>query len=73
MEFKAVGGNMGPSEEQQIKTYMKVLKIKAGLLINFQQPKKEGKFQLKTKEVNIQRGRAFREVRHLLLIIFAPA
>lgn len=53
LEFKAVGGNMGPSEEQQIKTYMRILKIKAGLLINFQQPKKEGKSQLEIKEVSI--------------------
>ena len=40
LEFKAVSGNMGPSEEQQIKNYMKILKIKSGLLINFQQPKR---------------------------------
>ena len=51
LELKAVGGNLGPSEEQQIKNYMKILKIKAGLLINFQQPKKEGKTQLEIKEV----------------------
>ena len=51
LELKAVGGNLGPSEEQQIRNYMKILKIKAGLLINFQQPKKEGKTQLEIKEV----------------------
>ena len=53
LELKAVGGNMGPSEEQQIKTYMKVLKVNSGLLINFQQPKKEGKSQIEIKEVNL--------------------
>ena len=51
LELKAVGGNLGLSEEQQIRNYMKILKIKAGLLINFQQPKKEGKTQLEIKEV----------------------
>ena len=51
LELKAVGGNLGPSEEQQIRNYMKILKIKTGLLINFQQPKKEGKTQLEIKEV----------------------
>ena len=53
LELKAVGGNLGLSEEQQIKNYMKILKIKAGLLINFQQPKKEGKTQLEIREVKI--------------------
>ena len=53
LELKAVGGILGPSEEQQIRTYMRILKIKAGLLINFQQPKKEGKSQLEIKEVKI--------------------
>ena len=52
LELKSVGGNMGASEEQQIKNYMKILKIRAGLLINFQQPKKEGKSQLEIKEIN---------------------
>jgi len=52
LELKAVGGSMGSAEEQQIKIYMKILKIKAGLLINFQQPKKEGKAQIEIKEVN---------------------
>jgi len=51
LELKAVGGSMGASEEQQIKIYMKLLKIKNGLLINFQQPKKEGKTNIEIKEV----------------------
>lgn len=53
LELKAVGGNLGPAEEQQIKSYMKILKIKHGLLINFQQPKKEGKAQIEFKEVTM--------------------
>ncbi len=51
LELKAVGGNLGPSEERQLKNYMKILKIKYGLLINFQQPKKEGKSQIEVKEM----------------------
>ncbi len=53
LELKAVGSNLGPSEEQQIRNYMKILKIKEGLLINFQQPKKEGKTQLEIKEISL--------------------
>ena len=51
IELKAVGSALGASEEQQIKHYMSVLKIKNGLLINFQQPKKDGKTALEIKEV----------------------
>lgn len=51
LELKAIAGNPGPSEEQQIKNYMRILKIKDGLLINFQQPKKEGKSQIEIKEI----------------------
>ena len=53
LELKAVGGNLGAAEDQQIKSYMKILKIKQGLLINFQQPKKEGKSQLEIKEIKV--------------------
>lgn len=53
LELKAVGGSMGIAEEVQIKGYMKILKIKHGLLVNFQQPKKEGKSQLEIKEIMI--------------------
>jgi len=53
VELKAIGGTIGGSEEQQIKSYMKLLKIKNGILINFQQPKKEGKTTLEIKEVKI--------------------
>lgn len=52
VELKASGTPMGASEEQQLRNYMKILKIKHGLLINFQQPgKKEGKTQIEIKEV----------------------
>ena len=53
LELKAVGGTLGGAEEQQIRSYMKILKIKHGLLINFQQPKKEGKTKLEIKEVKL--------------------
>lgn len=53
LELKAVGGSMGLAEEIQIKGYMKILIIKQGLLINFQQPKKEGKAQIEFREVKI--------------------
>ncbi len=54
LELKAVSGEMGPSEEQQLKNYMKILKVKYGLLINFQQPgKKDGKPRLEIKKVSL--------------------
>lgn len=54
LELKAVGGSLGGAEEQQIKSYMKILKIKHGFLINFQQPKKEGISQIDIKKVHLQ-------------------
>jgi len=54
VELKAVGSELGLAEEQQLKNYLKILRIKQGLLINFQQPgKKEGKTQLEIKEITI--------------------
>ncbi|OIO46695.1 MAG: hypothetical protein AUJ31_01030 [Parcubacteria group bacterium CG1_02_39_15] len=54
VELKAVGSELGAAEEQQLKNYLKILKIKQGLLINFQQPgKKEGKTQLEIREITI--------------------
>lgn len=54
VELKAVGGKMGLPEEQQLKNYMKLLKIKNGLLINFQQlGKKAGKTQFEIREIKI--------------------
>lgn len=52
LELKAVGSTLGAAEEQQLKNYMKILKVKCGLLVNFQQPgKKEGKTKLEVREV----------------------
>jgi GxxExxY protein len=52
VELKAVGGVMGAAEEQQLRNYLKILGIKRGLLINFQQPgKNPTKTRLEIKEV----------------------
>ena len=52
LELKAVGTTLGPGEEQQLKNYMRILKVKYGLLINFQLPsKKEGKTKLEIREI----------------------
>ena len=54
VELKAVGSELGAAEEQQLRNYMKILRIKNGILINFQQPgRKEGKTQLEIKEITI--------------------
>jgi GxxExxY protein len=53
LELKAVGGSLGNAEEAQIKGYMTRLKIKKGLLINFQQPRKEGKSKIEIKEIRL--------------------
>lgn len=54
LELKAVGGTLGISEEIQILGYMRILKIRRGLLINFQQPgRKDGKTILEVKEVSL--------------------
>ena len=57
VELKAVGSEMGAPEEQQLRNYLKVLDIKYGLLINFQQPGKSNKEQksheLEIKEVTL--------------------
>ena len=54
VELKAIGGTIGVSEEQQIRNYMKILGIKRGLLINFQQPgKNPRKTRLETKELEL--------------------
>ncbi len=49
LELKAVGGDLGPSEERQIENYMNILKIKNGILINFKQPSKKGITSLEYK------------------------
>ena len=38
VELKAISGELGASEEQQLRNYLRILKLKRGLLINFQQP-----------------------------------
>ena len=53
IELKSVGGKMGASEEQQIRNYMSIMKIKDGLLINFQSPKNAGESVLETIEVSL--------------------
>jgi GxxExxY protein len=54
IEMKAVQGEVGLPEEQQLRNYMKLLKIRHGLLINFQQPgKKEGKTKIEIREVKL--------------------
>jgi GxxExxY protein len=52
VELKATNGELGIPETRQLKNYMRILKIKRGLLINFQQPgRKEGKTKIEIKEV----------------------
>lgn len=52
VELKAVSNELGASEFRQLKNYMQILKIKHGLLINFQQPgRKEGKTELEIKKI----------------------
>jgi GxxExxY protein len=54
VELKAVSGEMGASEEQQLRNYMKILKIKRGLLVNFQQPgKSQRKTRLEMREIKL--------------------
>jgi GxxExxY protein len=43
VELKAVSGEVGASEEQQLRNYLNILGIRRGLLINFQQPGKSRK------------------------------
>jgi GxxExxY protein len=53
VELKAISGELGASEEQQLRNYLKILGIRRGLLINFQHPgKKQGKTRLEIKEVS---------------------
>jgi GxxExxY protein len=54
VELKAISGELGASEEQQLRNYMTILDVKRGMLINFQQPgKKQGKTKLDIREVNV--------------------
>lgn len=52
VELKAISGELGASEEQQLRNYMTILKLERGMLINFQQPgKKHGKTKLDIREL----------------------
>ncbi len=54
VELKAVSGQLGASEEQQLKNYMRILKVRRGLLINFQQPgKNPRKTRLEMREIKV--------------------
>ena len=54
VELKAISGELGASEEQQLRNYMTILNVKRGLLINFQQPgRKQGKTTLDIREVTL--------------------
>ncbi len=54
VELKAVSGELGASEEQQLRNYMRILGIERGLLINFQHPgRKQGKTRLETRELKL--------------------
>src|SRR5271170_4946383 len=54
VEFKAIGGLLGPNEEQQLRNYLRLLNIDFGLLINFQCPGKSNKkgTELQIKEIS---------------------
>jgi GxxExxY protein len=52
VELKAISGELGASEEQQLRNYMTILKVQRGLRINFQQPgRKQGKTKLDIREL----------------------
>src|ERR1700745_2383766 len=52
VELKAISGELGASEEQQLRNYVTILKVQRGMLINFQQPgRKQGKTKLDIREL----------------------
>ena len=55
LELKAVASEIGGKEEAQIRSYMKILKIPYGLLINFQAPGSdtEKETQIEIREIKI--------------------
>jgi GxxExxY protein len=54
VELKAISGELGASEEQQLRNYLRILNVDRGLLINFQQPgTKQGKTRLDVREVTV--------------------
>jgi len=51
VELKAISGELGASEEQQLRN---CLKVQRGMLINFQQPgRKQGKTKLDIRELTL--------------------
>ena len=57
VELKAVSGELGASEEQQLRNYMKILQVRYGILINFQHPgKKAGQTRLEIRDVRSEEG-----------------
>jgi len=57
VELKAVSGELGASEEQQLRNYMKILQVRYGILITFQHPgKKAGKTRLEIRDVKSEEG-----------------
>lgn len=54
VELKAISGELGASEEQQLRNYMGILSVNRGMLINFQQPgRKQGKTKLDIREITL--------------------
>lgn len=52
VELKAISGELGASEEQQLRNYMTILNVRRGMLINFQQPgRKQGTTKLDIREI----------------------
>ena len=52
VELKAISGDLGASEEQQLRNYMTILNVNRGMLINFQQPgRKQGKTRLNIRAI----------------------
>jgi hypothetical protein len=52
VELKSISGELGASEEQQLRNYMTILNVKRGMLINLQQPgRKQGKTKLDIREL----------------------
>jgi GxxExxY protein len=52
VELKAIGGQLGAPEEQQLRNYLRLLNASRGLLINFQQPgRRPVKTRLEIKEI----------------------
>lgn len=51
VEIKAIQGELGSPEEQQLKNYMKSLGVEEGLLVNFPQPGKPKKKVEKSESI----------------------